>query len=306
MRVVTLLVTLLLGANTLACQEAAGPEEIPAFSVRQSGAGPGPTLVFIPGLSSPGAVWEDIVRHYEPTHPIEVLHLAGFAGAPPAPVISQSGPLLQPVRDQLIARLRDSARGRPRGAVLIGHSLGGLIALSVAAEAPQLLAGLVIVDGLPFLPALQAPGATAQITEPQAAAFRSHLRAQTKDQYAAFVRASHLELLVTRPADLERVITWALESDPATVGQAMYDVYVTDLRQQLGRIGAPTVVVAAVGGDGAGGAVSVQAIEAGFRQQYSTLAGVEVVSAPVRHFVMLDNPQWLRARIDSLLGRIAP
>jgi len=67
------------------------------------------------------------------------------------------------VRDALLRYVRDEYLTNP---VLIGYSVGGFLALSMAATAPDLFAAVVSVDGLPFLPAVYDPAMTAARTAP--------------------------------------------------------------------------------------------------------------------------------------------
>ena len=133
----------------------------PSFDVQVTGTGP--AIVLIPGLLSTGEVWETTVARYKDRYTLHVLTLAGFGG--PAPI---GAPFLSRVRDELIRYLEgvqglQGERGvRVDKPILVGHSLGGFLAFWVAATAPDLVGGVVAVDGVPFLPALVNPAATAE------------------------------------------------------------------------------------------------------------------------------------------------
>ena len=107
----------------LAAPQAAAP----SFSVKVEGSGR--PMILIPGLLSSGEVWADAVSHYKTTHECHVLTLAGFAGVPATQPTS-----LARVRDDIIGYIRAKKLDRP---VLVGHSLGGFVALWVAATAPD-------------------------------------------------------------------------------------------------------------------------------------------------------------------------
>jgi N-formylmaleamate deformylase len=260
--------------------------------------GQGPAMVFIPGLSSPGEVWRGTVEHYRAGHRCHVLTLKGFAGQPPERG-ALDAPLLERVVDDVLAYLREQRLQAP---VVVGHSLGGIIGLALAARAPEQLGALAIVDALPFLPAAQLPGATPELMRPQAVELRAGLAAMSQAEYAAFVLAQPTASMVTSVADVARVQTWGLDSDPATVGRALHDVMVTDLRPQLARITAVTQVM----GTYLGGvpAVTREQVLSGFQAQYQQLPGAQIVlSDRARHFVMLDDPAWLWQQLDALLAR---
>src|SRR4051812_3944889 len=69
-----------------ACHTTTTPAPAPAhpeFTVTVTGHGP--PILFIPGLSSPGSVWDHAVAHLASNHECHVLTLAGFAGTPALP-----------------------------------------------------------------------------------------------------------------------------------------------------------------------------------------------------------------------------
>src|SRR4029453_19051285 len=66
--------------------------------------------------------------------------------------------------------------------ILVGHSLGGVLAMAVAADVPDPVGGVVIVDSLPFLPASMDPSATAESVRPRAEEMRTAMRMQTVEQ----------------------------------------------------------------------------------------------------------------------------
>jgi pimeloyl-ACP methyl ester carboxylesterase len=105
--------------------------------------GHGRPMILIPGYSSSGDTWKSTVVHFQHEYTCHVLTLAGFAGVPPVPT-----PLLSTVRNDLAAYITRNHLEKP---VIIGHSLGGTLALELASRSPELIGPLVIVDSLPFM-----------------------------------------------------------------------------------------------------------------------------------------------------------
>ncbi len=200
------------------------------------------------------------------------------------------------MRRALAGYIRAHALVRP---VIVGHSLGGVVALSLAATEPELVGGVVVVDAVPFLPALMQPGATVESARPQADALRTMLSALSPAQFAAQNRQS-LAAMITRPADVDAVAARSTRSDPRAVAQAMYDVMTTDLRPLLSKVRAPSLILVAAGGQDAA------RVRAAYEAQYAPLAGhTTVVAEHARHFIMLDDAPLFYRALDAFLARLA-
>jgi pimeloyl-ACP methyl ester carboxylesterase len=274
---------LLAGAVTAA---AATPS---AFNVKVTGAGA--PVILIPGLASPGEVWDGTVQRFCACRQCHVLTLAGFAGAP-----AIDAPLLPAVEQQLSAYISDNKLGRP---LLVGHSMGGFLALKMAANHPAQVGRVVVVDSLPALGATQLPNVTSGQLEAMAAQMRDRLLGADQASFDAQQRRT-AGSLVSAEADAERVARWSLQSDRRTMATAIYQMLSQDLRPDLARIQAPTLVL------GSWAAYKSflprSAVEAMFKSQYQQLPGVQVELADTaRHFIMYDDPDWMYARIDQFL-----
>ncbi len=293
---------LLMGAAGPAAVAAAGgpafarraddPAAHPAFTVRV--VGQGPPMLLIPGLTCPGAVWDETVAHYQRQYQCHVVSLAGFGGAAPA-AGAVADPLLPAVRDQLLAYLKTQKLRQP---VVVGHSLGGFLALWLSTTQPEAVGPLVILDSLPFLGAVQNPAATAETARPGAAALRAQMRT------GALPPAARRQLaagMVTDSARVTQVARWGAASDPATVAQAMYDLYTTDLRPDLGRVRQPVLVLGTWAAYQPYGATK-ESTRAIFAQQYAKLPQQDIeMSEAGRHFVMYDDTAWFLAQTDAFL-----
>jgi len=269
----------------------AAPAAHPAFTVQV--VGKGRPVILIPGLTCPGAVWAETVARYQRQYQCHVVSLAGFGGVAaqqPAPTH-----LLQDVRDQLLAYIKAQKLAKP---TVVGHSLGGFLALWMASTDPAALGPLEIVDSLPFLSAVQNPATTAETARPMAAQMRQQV-AQGHMTMAA--ERQLVTPLVTDTARLTQVARWGLASDPATVGQAMYDMYTTDLRADISRIQQPVLVLSSWAGYKAYGATKASTL-AIYTQQYAQLPQARIeMSEDGRHFLMYDDPQWFFTQTDAFL-----
>ena len=174
--------------------------------------GQGRPMILIPGLMSSGDTWKSTVARYQDRFRCHVLTLAGFAGVPPI-----KDPLLATVRRELVDYIRAQHLDHP---VIVGHSLGGTLALAIAADHPELTGPLVIVDSLPFLAGAQMQAKTLDEAKAGIAAMRAYMSTQTPEQFQAYVKAgTATEFMVTKPADHDTIKQWGLGSDQRTVAE---------------------------------------------------------------------------------------
>lgn len=274
-------------ATTSGASAASAPQP---FHVERSGTGR--PLVFIPGLSSSGEVWNETVAHLRGKYDCHVLTLAGFAGQPAIPA-----PFLATERRALADYLRAQGLEKP---ILVGHSLGGVLALAVAADVPELVGGVVIVDSLPFLPASMDPSLTAESMRPRAEEMRTLMRMQTVEQRSLQSRMA-LRNFISDEKKVDVAARWGADSDAETVTNAIYELSTTDLRPELSRITAPTLVLGSWVAMKA--RVPREAVEAVYKSQYTNLANAHVVmNDTARHFIMWDDPEGFYRELDGFLG----
>ncbi|WP_457418031.1 alpha/beta fold hydrolase [Roseateles sp. P5_E7] len=254
--------------------------------------GQGRPVVMIPGLNSAAGVWTETCAALQPGVQCHIVQLPGFAGAPAVAIENfQAG-----MRDRLLAYLDDRKLAQP---VVIGHSLGGTLALQMAAEKPGRIERLVIVDSLPFLAGIR--GMTPEAARGVAAGMRQQMLGATKEQWEAGTRQG-AGGMSRSPANAERVVAWGLASDRATTAQAMSELWGDDLRPLLPKITAPTLVLGAWAAFEPMGSTlaSTQAI---FEAQYAGLKGTKVVmSQRGYHFLMWDDADWLVGEIKGFLA----
>src|SRR5581483_390146 len=185
-------------------------------------------------------------------------------------------------------------------AVVVGHSLGGWLALSLAAHHPELVGKLIIVDSLPAMGAIMNPDISAADLASNAKQMRDVMLKQDEATRAKYARAS-VESMVTAPADLDRILAWGKTSDYNTTAEAMYELFASDLRGDLAKIASPTLVM------GSWIAYEKYATEEQVTQtyvsQFRNLKGVDFEMAPkARHFIMYDDPAWMFTQMDRFLG----
>ena len=276
---------------------AAAPVATPAASDRiaVTVTGQGPDVILIPGLASSGHVWDPTVTHIAGHHRVHVVQVAGFAGTPAGS--NASGPVFEPVVEAIHAYI---AANHLQGAAVIGHSLGGTMAMRLAIAHPGDAGKIMIVDSLPYIGMMFGPQMTVPMVQPQATMIRNNTVNGTQEAYAAAEPRQMAPLIKSHNAAADAAIAAASASDHRVVGQALYDDLVTDLRPDLAKITVPVTML--YPWDESSGAPQ-QVFDTLYTGAYASLPNrrVERVFGSY-HFIMIDQPAVFLQKVDAFLA----
>lgn len=254
--------------------------------------GKGADVVLIPGLTCSGAVWNATAKQLEGRYRLHIVQVAGFAGSPAR--ANASGKIIQPTVDAIDLYIRTNHLQSPR---VIGHSLGGLMGMMLAAQHPDDVGKLLIVDSLPFFSVLSGAKDTAA-AEPQAAMMRDFTISQSQNDYAQGEK-QFMPALVKSPEGLKLATGWAVASDKSVVARAMYEDMTTDVRADLQKIKTPTTML--YPWDEKNG-FTREATDELYRDNFSSLPGVKMVCIEGSfHFIMFDQPEKFAAAVETFL-----
>jgi pimeloyl-ACP methyl ester carboxylesterase len=248
--------------------------------------GDGPAVVLIPGLGSPAAVWDDLAAKIGKDHRLILVQVNGFAGAPASAGAVDN--LIPGAIDELAGWL---AANRVEKPAVIGHSMGGLMALELAAKHPAAADKLMVVDSLPFFGLIMGPGATPETIRPIMEAMRAQLLKGAGPTEAP----PHMS---NSEAGRAKITEWLRQSDPKVVGEALVEDATTDFRPQLPALaGLPVTVLYAVPS-----ADRKAMTEQLYREAYKPLPGVKLVPMDnSEHFIMLDQPGPFAEAVQAFL-----
>jgi N-formylmaleamate deformylase len=271
-------------ALSLACLGAAAPPPAPSapavkafaptrFSVVVQGTGP--DVILIPGLTGSRDVWQGSVAAV-PGYRYHLVQVAGFANTPARG--NSKGEVVGPLAEEVARYIHSRGLRRP---AILGHSMGGTVAMMVAARHPGSVGKVMVVDMLPQ---------PAGIIGGDAAGMRG--------------LADSLRDLSATPGG-RRLVESAIRlfgnpesgADPDVTARATHELALTDLTAELPRIAAPlTVVYASLD-------PSRRASDDGrYRSAYSGKRGVKLVRIDNSgHMIMYDQPARFRAELKAFL-----
>ena len=290
---ILLLLTLFLAVPGVAAAQAAQPP-FQSSRIVVTSQGRGPDVILIPGLASTSEIWRRTADRLDDRYRVHLVSIRGFGDIPPG--ANGQGPIAGPVADELRRYILSQRLGRP---AIVGHSMGGLIALKVASDAPSAVGRAMVVDAAPFFPALISAGATVGDVEPLARIAYQALMFLGDDVLRQQGEAMGLQLGGASDS-LFGAMGWQ-GGDRATLAQGLYEVMTTDLRSRLPGITAPVTVVYGWSPDDASPRAHVDGL---FRASYASLrspARFEPVEG-AEHMVMIDQPTRFMTALNRFLS----
>jgi N-formylmaleamate deformylase len=267
-----------LAACTPVTGDAAPRFEPTRFSVEVRGQGP--DVILIPGLTAGREVWSATAQAV-PGYRYHLIQVSGFAGEPARG--NAQGPVVAPLADEIGRYIVASGLRRP---AIIGHSMGGTLAMMVAAQRPDAVGKVMVVDMLPQPSGLL--GSSAGNMGPLADALRDI--AGTPGGRRLF------ESLL---GSFSPPGTPNGRSDPDVVARAMHELSRIDLGPSLTNIRAPLTVVYAVPDPRTRAMTQRQ-----YETSYAGARGARLVRIDDSgHMVMQDQPGPFRTAFRDFLAR---
>jgi len=275
-----------------AAATAAPEERMDHISV--TSVGTGSAVILIPGLSTPRAVWDGVASDLAKTHRVILVQVNGFGGDAPG------GNLAPGILDGMVAELdRYIVREKLGQPMIIGHSMGGLAALLYARAHPDHVARVMVVDALPFIGQLFAPGATVPLIEPQARAMRDQMKASYGTPTNPAFAEGTANNLALKPDSRARVKSWVIAADVRVSAQAFYEDMTTDLRGDMAKITTPITMLYPWNEVAPSKAKADQL----YHDAYAAAPNVSYVDiGDSAHFIMLDQPAAFQAALTGFVA----
>jgi pimeloyl-ACP methyl ester carboxylesterase len=247
----------------------------PSFTAEVTGKGR--AVLLIPGLGCPGSVWTQTAVYLGKNHEVHTLSLAGFAGAKPI-----RRPIPSAVKDDVIAYIKEHALEKP---VIVGHSMGGFVALWIAQAAPELVGPVIVVDSGPTL------GGGDPDMIPYAKAKRDAYKTMTPQRFESTIRERFSPMFSDpKKREHEAILAAVVRSDQKAYADALYQISTVDLRPNLAKLAAPTLLILADG-----------PVVKRIRAQMKPAKHHEIVVLKTRHFVMHDDFAGFSKAVDAFL-----
>ncbi|MDX2474481.1 MAG: alpha/beta hydrolase [Candidatus Krumholzibacteria bacterium] len=177
-------------------------------------------IILIHGLGANASVWDEVVPFLKGTFKVQVFELAGHGATQP---IADDSITAEVARLQEFIKEVDFAYP-----TLVGHGLGGMIAMQYALDHPADVHRLIVMDSAPMQLASQ---------EQKAA-----VAEQLIGDYDQFIATRYLNMSL-RESVTDKVVDMALRTDSTTFVSLLMSSFDFDLTDRLGQLSVPMLVV---------------------------------------------------------------
>jgi pimeloyl-ACP methyl ester carboxylesterase len=264
------------------CLNVFGQTKSYPFEIAKTGKGK-QSIIFLPGFASSGDVWNETKSNFEKEFTCYVLTMAGFAGVKP-----QSNASFKSWETEIANYIKDNKIEKP---IIVGHSMGGGLALAIASDYPELIGKIVVVDALPCLSALMDPAFTVKENN-DCAPMVSQMIAMPDDKFYESQK-KFLPRLLEDASKQDLLLSWSVKSDRKTFAEMYCNFSNTDLRDKIATIKCPSLILLE--------AYFVN-LKPAIETQYKNLktANFQYANKGL-HFIMYDDKEWYLAQLNNFI-----
>jgi pimeloyl-ACP methyl ester carboxylesterase len=264
-----------------------GASAVAQPAIKVDKAGKGTPVLFLPGFMTPGSMWTETVKNLNGKYEAHLVSYAGFNGNAPIAM-----PWYATIKKELVDYVKVN---KLKNLKLIGHSMGGNLAVDLAAELGDVVDKIIIVDALACMREVMMPGVPAEALQ-----YESPYNKQMLEMNAeAFEKSATMmaQGMTTVTEKQELIKSWILEADRKTYVYGYTDLLKLDLRPTLAQIKIPVLILGAP-------FPTKEMVVPNYEKQYANLTNKTLEIAPAgRHYIMFDQPEWLNNQINNFLTK---
>lgn len=255
--------------------------------------GIGDAVIFIPPFGCPADIWATVTDQLSNDFTCYTIEIPGFAGNEVKTDLDLDM-FLTAIQRLIQKENLDNIK-------IVGHSFGGYLALNFAMKYQNKINKLIIVDYYPCPFATMNPGITEEKIKEQANQVKQMFESISDEQYLT-AQKTNLQFAVTDSSDLEKLFQYYSDSDKGTLIKAQYSMLSSDLRDVISQIDTETFVIGTwIGMQEMG--FTKEKVQENMKSQYAKMKNITFAfSDNAKHFIMLDNPEWLTQKIEDFLS----
>ncbi len=240
-------------------------------------------MIMLPGWGCSGDVWNETIEHLGDGYMCYIFTMPGFGG-----VVPESSPNLNEWVNSIASYIKEYKIEKP---VVIGHSIGGGIAMMLAAEYPGLISKIIVVDALPCVAALNNP-VFKSAENPDCSAYIQQFSSMNDEQFYQ-MQKSTMASLMSDTAHRKEVMNWTLNSDRNTLAEIFCQYLNNDMRELISNISCPALILLES---------PFKNIQQVISDQFKNMKAATIeYSNKGLHFIMYDDKEWYLRQIDNFL-----
>lgn len=266
-----------------------------SFQVKISGKGK--PILLIPGATCSGAEWDETIAVLNSKYECHTITLAGYAGVTPL----ADAPYLSTMKNDLLDYIKQK---NLKNTTLIGHSIGGVLAMWMATEEHNYITKVIIVDAMPFFAAEFMPNAHEGFNKERAEQALTMYQSLTDSSMKA-QQLGMAQFMCLDSTKWERIVDWGVKSDKKTLAYTMTEMNGLDLRKKVSGITAPTLVLVAYAPNQQYPSFTAKGVKDKFSEQYKacSMCTLMVSTNPTKHFIMYDDPKWFIEQVRNFIEK---
>jgi len=248
--------------------------------------GQGKPILFLPGFTTPGSIWKETVENLTLERKSHLVSYAGFNGNNPIEM-----PWYSSIRKSIIEYIKHNNMS---DIIIVGHSMGGNLAVDIASELPDKVSKIIIVEALPCMREVMIPNVPAESLYYESP-YNEQMLSMDDQQFKnmAVMMASNMTFNENKK---DVLANWILAADRKTWVYGYTDLLKLDLRNALKQVKCETLILGA-------SFPNVQVAKANYENQYSNLSNKKILMASnSKHFLMFDQPEWFYKTVNDFIG----
>jgi len=271
--------------NSVAKNNAPSVVTQPPEPIKIETIGKGKPVFYLPGFTVPGSIWKETTEHLNIKRKSYLISYAGFNGNEPIDM-----PWYASIKSSIITYIKDN---NLTDIIIIGHSMGGNLAIDIASELPTKVSKIIIIEALPCMREVMMPNVPAESLFYESPYNKQML--EMNDQQFSNMASMMASNMTLNKEKVDTLTKWILEADRKTWVYGYTDLLKLDLRTILSKVTCETLILGASFPD-------VNIAKDNYEKQYVNLSNKTILMASnSKHFVMFDQPTWFYKAINDFL-----
>lgn len=248
--------------------------------------GEGQPVLLLPGFANSSHVWVETLEYIEGDYQFHLVDYAGFNGLEPIKT-----PWLSKVKMALVEYIKSK---NLNNLTIIGHSLGGTLALYLAAELETHVDKIIVVDALANTAKLMFPD--------QDTGSFSYDNPYTKSQLTMPAEnfkqmvAQQVQMMCKNTEKHNLITKWIVNTDRKTYVEGYIDYLNFDATPHLKDITCEVYLLAAT-------SYGREQSEQVYKDQYKDLENYDIRFAEnAAHYIMFDQSEWFYTQLHQILN----